>query len=575
MKKILILTVSIVLSYATFSQNVGISNDATFTTPQSPLHIYWTSDGNLLQLSRSFAINTGLMFSVSGNNFSINNRQAGMLSFYTNNTERLRIPNANQILAVPDGTVAAPAWSFVNNTTMGIYRSAANQLSFSTNSTERMRILSTGPVQIGYGTAATDALQVSGYGVTNPTVFIGSAGVSAPGHGSIRMYGNTYGTNTIHIRGGDITYFNTGYPYLFGTNTVVYAGDICDFVASATDPFAVNAYTSGDGEAFYGEISTGNTTNFSVMELAHLGSGNGACILANNNSTNNTATGGTGIKAYSSSTVHDGSDYYTSNYAGIYGIGAYGTSRYSYGVVGVMDGTGRRSGGVMGTYFITDWGSNGTAYGLCYVGGATTTAKSYINNIHYEVGMGGWGDLMGGHIKGNVYGLFVKGNRYSLYVDGKQYNNKNIKILNKVNDKIIPTNTTNSIHNDIIDRGNINVSNGTNFIAFSKDFIDLVDSNTLTINITPVGKKIDYYIERITNKGFFVHISSNQLIENDVKIMWLAIGNNKFLDDNNPNEILDINFNDNMNQFLNSELSNDRIPMWWDGQQLRFEPIPN
>jgi hypothetical protein len=79
------------------AQNIGISNDAAFTTPQSPLHIYWTADGNLLQLSRSSAANTGLLFSVSVNDYSIFNKQNGALIFGTNATEWMRILNTGNL----------------------------------------------------------------------------------------------------------------------------------------------------------------------------------------------------------------------------------------------------------------------------------------------------------------------------------------------------------------------------------------------------------------------------------------------------------------------------------------------
>lgn len=77
-------------------QGVGISN-GTFT-PQSPLHVYWTTDGNLLQLSKSSLANTGLTFGVSSSNFSIFNRESGgSLLFGTNAIERMRITDLGNV----------------------------------------------------------------------------------------------------------------------------------------------------------------------------------------------------------------------------------------------------------------------------------------------------------------------------------------------------------------------------------------------------------------------------------------------------------------------------------------------
>ena len=214
MKKIVCTLVYVFNISIVFTQNVGISNDASFTTPQSPLHIYWTSDGNLLQLSRSSSANTGLLFSVSGNDFSINNSQAGMLSFFTNNTERLRINSdgtirltsylagtsdaflrtnsagdvsitnftgiANDVLLGNGsfGSLNSLAWQLTGNSATNpashfLGTTDAQDFVIRTNNTERVRVLSSGAVRIGYGTAATDALQVGGYGNTNPTVFSG------------------------------------------------------------------------------------------------------------------------------------------------------------------------------------------------------------------------------------------------------------------------------------------------------------------------------------------------------------------------------------------------------------------
>jgi hypothetical protein len=269
------------------AQNIGISNDAAFTTPQSPLHIYWTADGNLLQLSRSSAANTGLTFSVSSNDYSILNRQN-------------------------------------------------NALIFGTNATECMRIFSSGAVRIGYGTAATDALQVGGYGTTNPTVFIGAEG-GAPGYGRIGLYGTSYGTFSTILRGGGLSYFNSGNQYVFGQTTAVDANDFVGIVGNATYPWALNAYTdqanagavfgantaatgAGTGAGVYGiSLQTGaagvvgdgssntrgvlginNNDTYAAVQ-AQNANANGDALLAYNTAANGSGTG-TAIWAYSRQT---------------------------------------------------------------------------------------------------------------------------------------------------------------------------------------------------------------------------------------------------------------------------------
>ncbi|NSW44929.1 MAG: hypothetical protein HPY79_03785 [Bacteroidales bacterium] len=292
------------------AQNIGISNDGTFTTPQSPLHIYWTSDGNLLQLSRSSAANTGLTFSVSSNDYSILNRQNNALIFGTNATERMRITNTGNVgigtsapatqlhttgtvrfagyssgasgailrtnssgdLSITNfsgtatdvllgsgsfGSMNSLAWQLTGNsgtnpTTNFIGTTDAQDFIFKTNNNERIRVFSSGAVRIGYGTAATDALQIGGYGSTNPTIFMGSEG-GAPGYGRIGLYGTTYGTYSTIIRGGGLSYFNSGNQYVFGQTTAVDPSDFVGIVGNATYPFALNAYTNqNNASAIFG-----------------------------------------------------------------------------------------------------------------------------------------------------------------------------------------------------------------------------------------------------------------------------------------------------------------------------------
>lgn len=385
MKKNFILVAMVLLTKLTYSQNIGISNDATFTTPQSPLHIYWTADGNLLQLSRSSTANSGLTFSVSNNDYSILNRQNNALIFGTNATERMRITNTGNVgigtnapaaqlhttgtvrfqnyasgssgailrttntgdlnitnftgstedILLGNGTFASLnslAWRLTGNsgtspTTNFIGTTDAQDFVIRTNNIERMRIFSSGPVRIGYGTAAEDALQVGGYGSGNPTVFIGSAG-GAPGYGSIRLYGTSYGTNAIHIRGGGLTYFNTGNQYVFGRNSVVDGNDLFAVQASATYPWAINAYTAqNNAGAIYGEATGipsygvwGETNNNTSIGVIGNNSSTTANTLARGVQGQTANSSGTGVVGINSSTTPDinatGVFAYTTNRSG-------------------------------------------------------------------------------------------------------------------------------------------------------------------------------------------------------------------------------------------------------------------
>lgn len=65
---------------------------------------------------------------------------ANALTFRTNNIDRLRIANGNQVLAMKDGNSDNPFYSWNSDKNLGIYRAGANILGFSTNKLERMSI---------------------------------------------------------------------------------------------------------------------------------------------------------------------------------------------------------------------------------------------------------------------------------------------------------------------------------------------------------------------------------------------------------------------------------------------------
>ncbi|PLW94921.1 MAG: hypothetical protein C0592_01365 [Marinilabiliales bacterium] len=97
MNKVGLFFVFLVLASAFVSaQSVGVGSTAF--TPQSTLHVYNAAGGNLFQLSNSTAASTGFQINMnSGVNFSVINRQNGYMSFYTNNTEYMRLTNTGYL----------------------------------------------------------------------------------------------------------------------------------------------------------------------------------------------------------------------------------------------------------------------------------------------------------------------------------------------------------------------------------------------------------------------------------------------------------------------------------------------
>lgn len=209
-----------------------------------------------------------------------NNSSTGMFSpservlgFSSNGTEKFRIPDAEQVHAMKDGSAALPFYSWGSDTDIGMYRIGTNTLGFSTKATERMRINPNGQIEVNntgqtldtrmtfsvYGKpAATNstALYGYGYGVNGHGVWgvneDGGRGVTgnSTGNSGVGVYGSNTGGTGVGIRGenfadgigvyGSSTTGNgvVGSSPALGTGYAVYA--IGNTGASGTKSFVID-----------------------------------------------------------------------------------------------------------------------------------------------------------------------------------------------------------------------------------------------------------------------------------------------------------------------------------------------
>ncbi|MCZ4317391.1 hypothetical protein O4H26_00130 [Aequorivita viscosa] len=73
------------------------------------------------------------------NNF-IGTTDAQGLTFRTNNIERIRVANGNQLLAIQNGSSTLPFYSWNSDSDMGMFRIGTDNFGFSTNKIERLRL---------------------------------------------------------------------------------------------------------------------------------------------------------------------------------------------------------------------------------------------------------------------------------------------------------------------------------------------------------------------------------------------------------------------------------------------------
>lgn len=454
-------------------------------------------------------------------------------------------------------TIDRKTSSIESNLTALSGANVSGDLRFFTNNassfTEKMRIMPTGEVVVNSTTpvpgdvlSAYGTYAVAGYGSGNNSIagyFSGGSGSIARGvvatSASANGFGIVAGNSNLNGTGILSTGNNVGGVYL----------------------------TAGSGGAF----RASQCGVFSIL------------------SNTNTAGGGYGL------TMNNG-------YSSVYGEAevnvSSNTQLYHFGTEGFMYISGgtitrhRRVGGVLGMSNITNggnpiWGSlaynnsGGTTYSLFYTstGGSLTNvggkmaSGSSTGGAKSAIGMGGYGDLMGGWIRGNVYGLEVKGERYSLYVDGKAYTNDIITQLteNGTQQKSVSYVST-STKVDISDRGMAKLVNGEATVTFSEDFASVISSSELPmISITPYGETNGLYVSQVNKNSFTV--KENGAGKSNINFVWNVTAIRKGYETvAHPQELLDINYDSNMNDVMYHEGKNGTAkPIYWDGANLKFE----
>ncbi|MCX8081345.1 MAG: hypothetical protein N3F09_08925 [Bacteroidia bacterium] len=370
--------------------------------------------------------------------------------------------------------------------------------------------------------------------------------------------------------------------FFWGTNNTVITGDLLNVVSNNTFPWAINGYSDFNGSGVYGSVTSGPTL-FAAVQGEYVGSN-----LA-----------GPGIRG-SFFQPGNGSAFTEAGLRrAVHGTQSAGNAQYAFGVFGSVGSGGPgtnfsiRSGGVfgwdlvargaLGYYTSGNLSTSVYGFGNNYTTGVAGGKFSQSNNLNTElpkfdnhIGLGIYGGVMGGWIKGLIYGTNLSGKKYGLYVHGKTITNNIIATLHNKdgNGKRIVTYSSQSIKPEIIARGKNEIVNGQCRVTFEDNFKKLIDPDNLIINITPIGNN-SIFIDSYDNNGFTVKSNSN----NRFNFFWQAVSTIKDIDQTISDEILDSSFEEKINgnkgvMFNDNNPEDPEYSIWWDGNNVRFDKPP-
>ncbi len=371
---------------------------------------------------------------------------------------------------------------------------------------------------------------------------------------------------------------NLGEFFIGTTNTDV-VGDLMGVVSNSTYPFAVNGYSGFNGAGVYGAIQ-GSTTQFAGVQGEYQSTATGPFNTAGVRGSNQSVIAGTGFRTQLA----------TGPRAGVIGNTTAGSGQYTFGVHGSMGSTDSRSGGIIGDDFgialgaLAYYASNladysvygfGGAYQPGAAGGRGARAPAAANT---HIGLGIYGGVMGGWMRGLVYGTHIKGERYSLYVDGKTYTNEPIaELVANPDGSRTPAYGLTTQQPEVYARGKATLQQGQQYIHFDEVFSNMAGMNPddVVITVSPLGNSKGLYIAEQDGTGFRVKENDNGT--STLNFSWIAIATRKDAAAiSHAPELLETAFDKKMNNVMfNDNNKTDRPqPIWWDGTGIRFDNPP-
>jgi hypothetical protein len=356
-----------------------------------------------------------------------------------------------------------------------------------------------------------------------------------------------------------------------GALTTVIADDLFSAVSNNTLDWAINGYNGFNGSGVYGQITAGTTIYAGVQGEYNGTNAQGAGVRGSFI----TNTAGTSFNALASG-VNGNATSAGSYKFGVYGDG--GSSLRSGGVLG--NNYGFR--GALGYYANSGLDYSVYGFGTAYFTGAaagkmasSANTISVFDKPNSHVGLGIYGGVMGGWIKGLVYGTNFSGQKYGIYVHGNTITNDKYVQLNNSNssDVRIASYATTALTNELTSKGKISLVNGQADVNFDSKLTELCDLNSLVITATPMGNCNGVYIDNITKNGFSIKEINNG--SHNVSVSFIISGTLKQATEFTETEILNKQYETNMNGVMHNDYDAETIgtPIWYDGQNVRHDSV--
>jgi hypothetical protein len=421
-----------------------------------------------------------------------------------------------------------------------------------------------------FGTPSTPNWIASGASNNTWTIFgnsllnTGTFGTTSNNH--IDLFTN----NTIRGR-----LSNLGEFFIGTTNTTI-PGDLMGVVSNTTYPFAVNGFSSFNGSGVYGAIQ-GGTTQFAAVQGEYQSTTAGIFNTAGVRGSNQSNVAGTGFRSLLNSGPR----------VGVIGNTTVTNGQYTFGIHGSMNSTDIRCGGIIGDDFgialgaIAYYAANLVDYsvygfGRAYEAGVAGGRNSLPESPNTHIGLGIYGGVMGGWMRGLVYGTHVKGERYSLYVDGKTYTNEPVaELVASPDGSRVAAYGLATEQPEVYARGKATLQNGQYYIRFSEVFRNMAKEDDIVVTVSPLASSKGLYIAEQDANGFMVKENGDG--KTNLDFAWMAIAARKGFEQlNHAPEILQKDFDQRMNGVMYNDNNKTGTPqyLWWDGQQVRFDQPP-